>query len=175
MVVALFLTVTDITGLISYENLTNSSEYQMAMRLMQAYQPDASSLPFNSGWMLASSIMSIALNAVTIGVSYALLKRMKWGRISFILLVWLQTAYYILSSIGGYYMAQSFLGNTGVAQMLGGSGVMAFGEFATVLGGLIVVAIAVFIVRKLSSADVRREFSNSKSQALQKTALRTPH
>jgi len=34
-----------------------------------------------------------------------------------------------------------------------------FGEFAAVLGGLFVVAIAVFIVRKLSSADVRREFS----------------
>jgi hypothetical protein len=160
MIVSLFLLVTDITGLISYENLTNSSEYQMAMRLMQAYQPDASSLPFNSGWMLASSIIGITLNVATIVISYALFKRMKWGRISFISLVCLQTAYYILSSIGGYYMAQSFLGNTGVAQMLGGSGIMAFGEFAAILGGLFVVAIAVFIVRKLSSADVRREFSN---------------
>jgi fatty-acid desaturase len=159
MIVSLFLLVTDITGLISYVNLTNSSEYQMAMRLMQAYQPDAASMPLNSGWMLVSSIIGIALNAGTIVVSYALFKRMKWGRISFISLVWIQTAYYILSSIGSYYMAQSFLGNTGMAQMVGGSGILMFGEFAAVLGGLFVVAIAVFIVRKLSSADVRREFS----------------
>jgi hypothetical protein len=46
-----------------------------------------------------------------------------------------------------------------MAQMVGGSGILMFGEFAAVLGGLFVVAIAVFIVRKLSSADVRREFS----------------
>jgi hypothetical protein len=56
-------------------------------------------------------------------------------------------------------MAQSFLGNAGMAQMVGGSGILMFGEFAAILGGLFVVAIAVFIVRKLSSADVRREFS----------------
>ena len=93
MIVSLFLLVTDITGLISYINLTNSSEYQMAMRLMQAYQPDAASMPLSSGWMLVSSIIGIALNAGTIVVSYALFKRMKWGRISFISLVWIQTAY----------------------------------------------------------------------------------
>ena len=109
----------------------------MAMRLLQAYQPDAASLSLTSGWMLASSIIGLALNTATIVVSCALFKRVKWGRISFIALVWIQTAYYILSSIGGYYMAQSFLGNTGIAQMVGGSGLMAFGEVAAVLGGTV--------------------------------------
>jgi hypothetical protein len=130
------------------------------MRLLQAYQPDASSLLSNSGWMAVSSIISLLLNVATIVASYALFKRLSWGRISFVSLVWLQTAYYILSSIGAYFMARSFLGNPEIAQMLGGSSVMAFGEIGIILGGVFAVVIAVFIVRKLSSPDVRREFGN---------------
>jgi hypothetical protein len=108
---------------------------------------------------LTTSIISLVLNVATIVVSFGLFKRMHWGRISFISLVWIQMGYYIASSIGGYYMAQSFLGKTGIAQLLGGSGIMAFGEFAIVLSVIIAVAVALFIVRKLSSEDVRREFS----------------
>jgi hypothetical protein len=159
MVVALFLFVTDIGGLVSYVNLTNSAEYQMAMRLMQTYETDAGSLSLNSEWILTSSIISLVLNLATVIASFGLFKRMPWGRISFISLVWIQAGYYIASSIGGYYLAQSFLGKTGIAQLLGGSGIMAFGEFAIVLSVIIVVAVALFIVRKLSSADVRREFN----------------
>ncbi len=158
MIVALFLCVTDITGLISYINLTNSSEYQMAMRLLQTYQPDAGSLALNSEWTLASSIVSLALNVATIVVSFALFKRMKWGRISFISLVWIQTVYFIVSSIGGYYMVQSVLGKTGIGQLVGGSGIMAFGEFVAASGFIIILGIALFIVWKLSSEEVRGEF-----------------
>ncbi|MGA9406402.1 MAG: hypothetical protein WBW71_04640, partial [Bacteroidota bacterium] len=103
-------------------------------------------------------IISLALNFATIVVSFALFKRMKWGRIAFISLVWVQTVFYIASLIGGYYMAQSFLGKTGMSQLVGGSGIMAFGEFATVGSVIIVVVIAMFIVWKLSSKDVREEF-----------------
>jgi len=102
----------------------------------------------------------MVLNIATIVVSYALFRRIRWGRISFVALVWLQTAYYILSSIGAYFMAQSFLGNAGIAQMLGGSGIIAFGEIGTVAGGVVMVVFAVLIVRKLSSPDVKREFSS---------------
>ena len=130
----------------------------MAMRLMQTYQPDAGAMSLNSGWILTSSIIGLALNVATIVVSFALFRRMKWGRISFISLVWVQTAYYIASSIGGYYLAQSLLGQTGIAQLIGGSGIMAFGEFAAIGSVIIVVAIALFIVWKLSSKDVRGEF-----------------
>lgn len=55
-------------------------------------------------------------------------------------------------------MAQSFLGNAGIAQMLGGSGLVAFGEVGAVLGGVFAIAAAFFIVRKLSSQEVRKEF-----------------
>ena len=70
--------------------------------------------------------------------------------------------YYIFSSIGTYYMAQSFLGNAGIGQMLGGSGLIALGELGTVAGGVIMVLIAVFVVRKLSTPDVKREFNLQK-------------
>jgi len=159
MILALFLSVTDITGVISYVNLTNSSDYQMTMRLLQTYQPDASSVLGNTGWMLTSSIVGMVLNLATIVVSYALFRRIRWGRISFISAVWLQLAYYILSSVVAYFMAESFLGNAGIAQMLGGSGIMAFGAIGAVAGGIFMVVISIFVVRKLSSPDVKREFS----------------
>ena len=158
MIVGLFLSVTDITGLISYVSLTNSAEYQMATRLMQTYRMDSGSMSLNSGWIMTSSVISLVLNAATIVISFALFRRMKWGRISFITLVWVQTVYYIASSIGGYYMAQSFLGNPGIAQLVGGSSIMAFGEFALVGSIVVVVATALFIVWKLSSKEVRGEF-----------------
>jgi hypothetical protein len=155
---ALFLTVTDLTGLISYINLTNSAEYRMAMRLIQSYQPDVSSLSLNSGWMMTSSIVGIVINIATIAASYGLFKRMKWGRISFISLVWVQTIFYFVTMFSTYSMAQSFLGSAGIDHVAGDSSIIAMGEAAGIFGGLLVIAFAIFIVRKLSSAEIRREF-----------------
>lgn len=125
---------------------------------MQTYRLDAGSMSLNSGWILMSSIISLVLNVATIVASFALFRRMKWGRISFISLVSVQTVYYVASSIGGYYMAQSFLGNPAMAQLVGGSGIMAFGEIAVAASIVVVVSTALFIVWKLSSKEVRGEF-----------------
>jgi hypothetical protein len=94
----------------------------------------------------------------TLVVSYGLFARKTWGRISYISLLGIQTGYYILSSIGGYYLAQSIVNKSGIAETLNSSGLWAFGGFTTIVGMIIVVATAAFIIRKLSSDSVRQEF-----------------
>ncbi len=162
MLLAAFLFVSDIAGLVSYVNLTNSSEYQMAMKLMQAYQPDSGLMLVNSEWMMTTSIIGLVLNMGTLVVSYGLFARKTWGRISYISLLGIQTVYYILSSIGGYYLAQTILNKSGIGETLNSSGLWAFGEFMTIVGMIIVVATAAFIIRKLSSDSVRQEFVDSR-------------
>ena len=160
MIFAAFLLISDITGLVSYINLTTSSEYQMAMKLMQTYQPDSGLMLINSNWMISTSIAGLILNIGTLVVSYALLVRKKWGRISYISLLGIQTIYYIVSSIGGYYLAQSIVNKSGIGDSLNSSGLWAFGGLTTIAGMIIVVATAAFIIRKLSTESVRQEFSN---------------
>lgn len=161
MLIAAFLFVTDIVGLVSYVNLTTSSEYQMAMKLMQTYQPDSGLMLINSKWMMATSIVSLVLCMGTIVVSYGLFARKTWGRISYISILGIQTVYYILSSIGGYYLAQTIVNKSGIGEALNSSGLWAFGGFTNIVGMIIVVATAAFIIRKLSSVSVRQEFVQS--------------
>jgi hypothetical protein len=161
MLLAAFLFVSDIAGLVSYINLTNSSEYQMAMKLMQAYQPDSRLMLINSGWMMTTSLVGLVINMGTLVVSYGLFARKTWGRISYISALGIQTVYYILSSIGGYYLAQTIVNKSGIDEMLNSSELLAFGGFTAIVGMIIVVATAAFIIRKLSSESVRREFVQS--------------
>jgi hypothetical protein len=166
MLLGAFLFVSDIAGLVSYVNLTNSSEYQMAMKLMQAYQPDSGLMLINSEWMMTTSIIGLVLNMGTLVVSYGLFARKTWGRTSFISLLGIQTMYYILSSIGGYYLAQTIVNKSGVGETLDFSGLWAFGGFATIVGMIIVVATAAFIIRKLSSDSVRQEFVQQQASSV---------
>ncbi len=161
MLLAAFLFVTDITGLVSYVSLTNSSEYQMAMKLMQTYQPDSGLILINSEWMMTTSIISLLLNMGTLVVSYGLFARKTWGRISYVSLLGIQTVYYVLSSIGGYYLAQSIVHKSGIGEMLNSSGLWAFGGITTIVGMIIVVATAVFIIRKLATESGGQEFVKS--------------
>ncbi len=158
MLLAAFLFVSDIAGLVSYVNLTNSSEYQMAMKLMQTYQPDSGLMLINSKWMMATSIIGLLLNMGTLVVSYGLFARKTWGRISYISFLGIETVYYIVSSIGGYYLAQTIVNKSGIGETLNSSELWAFGGLTTIVGMIIVVATAAFIIRKLSSDSVRKEF-----------------
>ncbi len=166
MLLAAFLFVSDIAGLVSYVNLTNSSEYQMAMKLMQTYQPDSGLMLINSEWMMTTSIIGLLLNMGTLVVSYGLFARKTWGRISYISLLGIQTVYYILSSIGGYYLAQTIVNKSGIGEMLNSSGLWAFGGFTTIVGMIIVVATAAFVIRKLSSDSVRQEFVKQQASSV---------
>ena len=161
MLLAAFLFVSDIAGLVSYVNLTNGSEYQMAMKLMQTYQPDSGLVLINSQWMMTTSIIALILNMGTLVVSYGLFTRKQWGRISYISLLGIQTVYYIATSIGGYYLAQTIVNKSGIGEMLNSSGLWAFEGFTTIVGMIIVVATAAFIIRKLSSESVRQEFEQT--------------
>jgi hypothetical protein len=133
----------------------------MAMKLMQAYQPDSGLMIINSKWMMTTSIIALLLNMGTLVVSYGLFARQTWGRISYISLLGIQTVYYILSSIGGYYLAQSIVNKYGIGEALNSSGLWAFGGITTIVGMIVVVATAAFIIRKLSSESVRQEFVQS--------------
>ena len=155
LVFGAFLLVSDVSGLVSYVELTNSSEYQMAMKLMETYQPDSGLMLVNSQWMVVTNIIGLIINIGTIVASYGLFVRKAWGRISYISLLGIQTAYYIGTSLGGYYLAQTITKNAGA---VGASGLWAFGGFTTIVGMIIVVATAVFIIRKLSSKNIRNEF-----------------
>ena len=121
--------------------------------------------------MIVSSVAGIAINIATIAAAYGLLKRMKWGRISFIYLVWVQTIFYFVTMFATYSMAQSFLGGAGIDQAAGGSSIIAMGEVAGIVGGLLVIAFAIFIVRKLSSVEVRQEFD---THATSLSIIKTP-
>lgn len=161
MLIAVFLFVSEMNNMISYVNLTSSPEYRMAMEQIKAYA--TGSMLFNTEWMLTTSIISLVLDATTFIVSFGLFKRKKWGRISYVLLVWIQAGYYVCSAIGGYYLARSFASQIG--QLIGTTGILAFGGYATVFGALIVVATAAFVVWKLSSESVRQEFAQPQTES----------
>lgn len=161
MLLGAFLFVSDISGLVSYVNLTNGSEYQMAMKLMQAYQPDSGLILINSEWMMATSVVGLLLNMGTLVVSYGLFARKRWGRISYISLLGIQTVFYIFLSIGGYYLVQTVMNKSAIGEVLNSSGLWAFGGITTIAGIIIAVATAAFIIRKLSTDSVRQEFGQS--------------
>jgi len=157
--VALYLFMSDLFALVATYSLTNSSAYRGALRQLETIAPDAGSLLFDSTWMTTTQLISLALNAVTVVASVALFRRVRWGRISFVWLVWIQTVYYIASSIVGYFMARSFAEKSGLGPLLGSSSMVVMGESALIFGSVVSVGIAAFILWKLSSNEVRGEFT----------------
>jgi len=102
--------------------------------------------------------MSLGLNAASLVASIGLFRRMRWGRLSYIMLVWFQAAYFLASSAAGYFLARSFAEDSGVGQLLYSSSMFAAGGYAVAIGAVIAVAVAVFLTWKLSSQAVRNEF-----------------
>ena len=162
LVAAVFFVFSDLFGIFSYISLTNSSEYRMAMQMMQKYQPAMGSMLFNTQWMITTSIISLILNGGTIVASIGLFRRKNWGRISFISLALIQAAYYVGSAVVGYYLARSLTEQSGIGSLLGtlgASGLLEFGGIAAFFSAAVAVAIAVFVVWKLSSKKIREEFA----------------
>ena len=159
LLVCIVLLVSDVAGLISYLTLTNSPAYQMAMGQISRYMPGARSLLFNSGPMVMSSVVSIILNSASVIASLALVQRKRWGRDSFVWLIWIQTGYYIISAVSGYFLARSFARETGLFGQSMVSGSVMLGGYVALAGILLLLGTAIFLTRKLSSADIRREFT----------------
>ena len=159
MLIAAFLFVSDIVALVSYVELTSSSEYQMTMKLIQSYHLDSSTMLINSHWMIGASIVSVILSMGTMAASYALYTRKSWGRISYIIILGVQALYYVVSSIVGYYLAKSIVSNS--AEVFTSSGLWAYGGLTNIIGMIIILTTSAFIIRKLSSENVRREFAAS--------------
>jgi len=156
--VAIFLFCSDLIGLISYINLTDSAAYRMALQQLEAFGPDANSMLSSSTWILTTSIISLAMNAASVIASIGLFRRRKWGWFSYILLIWLQAIYYLVSSAVGYYLARSFAEKSGIGQLLNSSAMFAASGYALVFGAAIAIAVAAVVTWKLSSRDVRSEF-----------------
>jgi len=156
---AIFLFGSDLIALVSYVTLTNSSAYKFAMQQIDAFEAGGSSLLISPAWVLATTGVSLVLNAATLAASIGLFRRMKWGRVSFILLAWLQAFYFLATSAAGYFMARSFAESSGVGQLLDSSPLFAAGGYAVVIGIVIALAVAVFLTWKLSSREVRNEFT----------------
>ena len=155
---AVFLFGTDLIAVISYITLTNSPAYKFAMQQIDAFQPGGSSILLSPTWVLTTTIMSLGLNAASLVASIGLFRRMRWGRLSYIMLVWFQAAYFLASSAAGYFLARSFAEDSGVGQLLYSSSMFAAGGYAVAIGAVIAVAVAVFLTWKLSSQAVRNEF-----------------
>ena len=158
LLVCIVLLVSDVAGLISYLTLTNSAAYQMAIRQISTYMPGARSMLFNSGPMVMSSVVSIILNSASIIASLALVQRKRWGRDSFVWLIWIQTGYYVISAVSGYFLARSFARETGLFGQTLVSGSLMLGGYVALVGVILLLSTAIFLTRKLSSPEVRREF-----------------
>ena len=156
---AVFLFGTDLIALISYITLTNSSDYRFAMQQIEAFQPGGGSVLLSPAWVLSTTVISLGLNVASLVASIGLFRRKKWGRLSYILLAWSQAAYFLASSVAGYFFARSFAENSGVGQLLDSSSMFLASGFAVVIGVIIAIAVAGFLTWKLSSQEVRNEFA----------------
>lgn len=102
-----------------------------------------------SGLISSTQIyFEILLNCAAIIVSTALFLRLRWGRISYIVVLGIYTLWEIYSGISTYYQFSSLL--TGVDP----KGSLSLILFLSLVG----VGINIFLIRKLSSVDIKVEF-----------------
>jgi hypothetical protein len=135
-----------VAGYSIYQNLStlsmqNSPEFQLAKQ----YLPAVSISPI-------AIFIEIALDILAIAASIGLLLRMQWGRISFIVVLSVITVWQIYSSVTSYLEFSALLSGNG----LGGSLML------IVIGAVLGVGINVYIIRMLSSAEIRSEFGSQK-------------
>lgn len=125
---------------ISTISLQNSPEFQIVQQLM----PSAMISP-------AAIYFEIILNAALITASIGLYLRLNWGRIMFMVVVFIFTLWQIYSSISSYLALNTLLAGYGVGNTLP----------LIVLWSVFGVGINVFLIWKLSSVNIRSEFGRS--------------
>jgi len=161
--VALALLLSDVVSLVSYISLTQSPAYRMVERELETFAPGNGSLMPGSTFTIVSGIVGILLNGVCVGASVGLFLRKRWGRVSYIGLAWFQAIYFLGSAVVTYFAAKSLIEKSGVDTLLDESSLYSAGGYALAVGGIIAVAIAIFVTRKLGSAEVRAEFSQQRT------------
>ncbi|HTR82253.1 MAG TPA: hypothetical protein VMM58_11545 [Bacteroidota bacterium] len=156
--IAASLFVSDLIGITSYLSMMNSPTYRMAMGELNVLAPGMNTSLFNSTWVMTTNMVSLALNAGSLAVSIGLFRRKEWGRRWYIVLVVVQTIFFIGSSLGAYYWVESMADTSGFAQLLSADELLTMGLGGIILGSLVGIAISVFVIIKLRSASVRAEF-----------------
>lgn len=158
IMVGVYMLITDLSGMVSYNSLTDSAEYRMAMQSLHTAMPDSSGTMMNSTWISISNWIGIILSASMIAASIGLFLRRTWGRVSYISLLWVQSVYYVATAIIGYFVAKSFIEQSGLDQMTAMSGMLTLGGSTAIVGGVITVGIAAVFTMKLSTPAVKQEF-----------------
>jgi hypothetical protein len=129
-----------ITQSITTLSMQNSPEFQMAKQFLPSTFISPTSIYFE-----------IFLNVAAIIASIGLFMRLNWGRMMFMVVLAIVTIWEIYSSISSYLALNSFLKQYGIGSSL----------TIIVFWAIFGIAINIYLIWKLSSEDVRREFGQS--------------
>lgn len=126
---------------VSAFSMQNNPEMQLAKQFLPSVFVSPAALYFE-----------ILLNIIIIIASIGLFLRLNWARIGYMIVLSLTTVWEIYSSINAYYALDSFLEgyNLGNSLML------------IVFWSLLGVGINIYLIRKLTSSDVKLEFARVK-------------
>lgn len=125
---------------ISLLSMQNSPEMQLAQKFM----PTAFVSP-------GEIFLEMALNAVLVIASIGLWLRHHWGRVSYMIVVCVITAWEIYSSLHSYFILRPLLSGFGLGNSL----------TLIAVWSLLGVGVAFYVIKKLSSEEIRSEFRRS--------------
>lgn len=137
IVVGIYMIYQDISNLTMLQTLSSSPEYRMAEQMM----PSLSVSP-------AETMFDIFMQAAGIIGSVGLMLRMNWGRILYIAVLSIVTLWGIISGIMSYLSISTYLGSIGMGGSLS----------LLLMGNVVMLVIAGYIVWKLSTEKIRNEF-----------------
>lgn len=139
-IVSIMVALYSIVENISTLSMQSSQEFQ----IVKQFLPSAFISP-------TTIFMEIALNIAAIVASIGLYMRLNWGRIMYMIVLILITAWEIYSSISSYMALNALLTGYGLGSSL------SLIIFGTIFG----VALDIYLIWKLSSDNIRLEFGQS--------------
>ena len=144
-IVSIMVALYSIVENISTLSMQSSQEFQIVKQLL----PSAFISP-------ATILVEIALNVAAIIASIGLFMRLNWGRIMYMIVLILITAWEIYSSISSYMALNALLTGYGLGRSL------SLIVFGTIFG----VGLNIYLIGKLSSDNIRFEFGRSNMRSL---------
>ena len=148
----------DLFGSVTAFYIMRSPDFQMALRELRNYRPSGGLSIISPEGMLISSAAGLIISAAGIAASIGLLIRKNWGRIAFIVVVWLQAVYFAvvgalgMSAVSGITSQLGLDGITGMGPMRRVAGLMTIG------GSILLMLLAMLVLWGLSREKIRKEF-----------------
>jgi hypothetical protein len=138
IVIGIYMIYQDISNLSMLQTLSASPEYKIAEQMM----PSMSVSP-------AAVYGEIFLYVLGIAASIAMIMRLQWGRVMYIVILFVTSIWGIIASISSYLSLSQYLDAAGMGNAF----------MIVILGNVLIVGINVFIIWKLSTAEIRSEFT----------------